>query len=648
MWTGRSSRKTAGSSRAAAVGCWITWLFAAATAAAASDLQLRAGVAAPRVFRIDVSEPAPAAEPLPSRVESDGCSLEIAAGGRVTASVGDQAVWFGEIRALAPIGRARLPAVQVSWAATPGEAIYGLGERFDGLNQYGKKVEMWVRDKPGQGRASYVCVPVVYSTGGYALFAADNPQGEFDLNSQHKGQHRYWRAGHSATLYLAVGSSLKDFVQKRAGIVGLPAGAPDWAWGLWMSRNSYENQDEAEQAIRGMAERNIPVSAIVQEAWKGRSESGDFHRFSEPKWPRLPEYFALCAEHDIKTILWQVPVVHPSTPGYADLGKYLVHDTNGAVRLRTEWLEGFANFDFTNPQAARYFKDLLRPLVKQGVRGFKVDDGEDIRSTDLFFDGRRGGQVHNEYPVLFARALHELLEEERADGILWVRSGSVGSEKYPALWAGDQYGTWDQLRSLVPAGLSAGLSGLPLWGHDIGGYIGAPTPELYIRWAQFGAFSPIMQYHGQTPREPWGFGPEAEQAFKFLAHLRMNLRPTLKALGEEAAKTGLPIMRPMILEFPDDARFVHEDTQYMLGPDLLVAPVVQQGAKTRTVKFPKGTWRHLLERMPHEGPSEADVPVDLMTPAVFVRDGATLQVELDKSARLGTWRKGAAVRTIKY
>jgi alpha-D-xyloside xylohydrolase len=175
-----------------------------------------------------------------------------------------------------------------------------------------------------------------------------------------------------------------------------------------------------------------------------------------------------------------------------------------------------------------------------------------------------------------------------------------------------------------------------------------PTTELYIRWAQFGTFSPIMQYHGQTPREPWAFGPEAEQAFKFLARLRMNLRPMLKALGDEAAKTGLPIMRPMILEFPDDARFLNEDTQYMLGPDLLVAPVIEQGAKRRTVKFPKGTWRHLLERTEFEGPSEADVPVDLMTPAVFVRDGASLQVELEKDAKLGTWRKGAPARTLTF
>ncbi len=537
--------------------------------------------------------------------------------------------WVGEARPLASYGRAQVPGIEISWQAAD-EAIYGLGQRFNSLNQSGKKCEMWIRDEPGQsgGDASYFCTPVLFSTRGYAVFAADNPEGDFDFNSAGDGKNRYRRTGQTATFYVATGKSLKELIAVRAKFQGPFAGIPDWAWGPWISRNSYENQSEAEAAIRGMIERNIPVAAIVQEAWKGTSETGDFNNFSTNRWPRLDAYFKLCSDQNIKTILWQVPVIHPSSPEYAAAAKagYFVKATDGSVRLRKHWLEGFANVDFTNPKAVAWWKNLLRPLVRMGVRGFKVDDGEDIEADDVFSDGRRGWQLHNEYPVLYARAVASLFKEEGASSVLWVRSSSLGGEQTPVLWAGDQYAKWDQLRSLVPAGLSASMSGAPFWGHDIGGYIGTPSPELYIRWTQFGAFCPLMQYHGQTAREPWNFGKDAEDAYKLLANLRVSLKPTLIALGQEATRTGMPIMRPMILEFPDDPRFLDEDTQYMLGPDLLVAPVLSEGATKRTVKFPRGTWVHLLDKRLFEGPTDAEVEIGLQSVPVFARKGSAAQI----------------------
>lgn len=562
-------------------------------------------------------------------------------------------LWSAVVRPIEWQGESRVPGLEIEWRAAGDEFIGGLGERFDGLNQNGRKVRMWIRDEPGQGDAgdaSYFCVPVVFSGAGYALFAADNPEGEFDFNSAGDGLHRYRRAGREVTLYLAAGRTLKDLLAKRMRVRGPGRGIPDWAWGPWISRNSFENQDEAEEAIRGMAARGIPVAAIVQEAWKGRSETGEFNSFSPERWPRLDEYFSLCREHGIRTILWEVPIVHPASPHYGEgvTNGYFVKKPDGSVSHRTHWLKGFANVDFTNPRAVAWWKGLLRPVVRRGISGFKADDGEAIQPDDVFSDGRRGWQVHNEYATLWNRSLTELLEEEGVDGLLWARSGSLGMEKCPALWAGDQRATWQQLRSLLPAGLSAGLSGMPFWGHDIGGYLENPSPELYIRWVQFGAFSPLMQYHGIARREPWEFGKQAEETYKLLAHVRMNLRPTLIALGREAARTGWPIMRPMRMEFPDDPRFDEEETQYMLGPDLLVAPVLEEGATKRIVKFPAGTWRHLLKLATFEGPRNAQVGIGLGTAPVFVRQGAALKVELDPGAELGTWRPGAPVRTIAF
>jgi len=232
--------------------------------------------------------------------------------------------------------------------------------------------------------------------------------------------------------------------------------------------------------------------------------------------------------------------------------------------------------------------------------------------------------------------------------MLWARSGSLGLRNYPALWAGDQGATWSQLRTIIPAGLSTGISGMPYWGHDIGGYFGSCTPELYVRWAQLGTLSPLMQYHGIEAREPWTFGPVADEAYAMLARLRMNLVPTLMALGDDAAETGLPIMRPVWMHFPDDDRFRGDDSQFLLGEDLLVAPVMEEGATGRVVRFPEGTWHHALAPIAFDGPADVAVPVGMVDAPLFVRGGTELAVQLDEGQALGTWSPDAATRTLAF
>lgn len=614
-----------------------------------SGLEVQVTQVASGLYRFDVRPAAEAAGGAPSA----GTIAFDEASGSITLRADGGRLWVCRVAALDAFGRAVVPGVELSWKAWDGEALYGLGERFDALNQAGKVVDMWIEDTPGQGdagRQSYYVTPVLYSTRGYAFFASQNPDGAFDLNASGDGANRYRRAGQQMTFHVAFGDSMKDLVRKRESVQGPHKGIPGWAWGPWISRNSFESQAEAEEVIEGMVKRGLPVAAIVQEAWKGSSESGRFNQFDPRRWPDLPRFFALCNRHGIKNVLWQVPVIHPSSPEFA-VGKekgYFVKKPDGSISFRQNWLKDFANVDFTNPDAAKYWQDLMRATVRLGVWGFKADDGEDIKPDDVFADGRRGWEMHNEYSTLYNRALTELLQQEGVDGLLWARSGSLGNERYPALWAGDQYARWGQLASLLPAGLSASISGMPFWGHDIGGYIGQPTPELYIRWAQFGALSPLMQYHGVLRREPWEFGAQAEAAYKQLANLRMNLVPTLIALGEETEATGLPIMRPMFMEFPDDARFVKEETQYMLGPDLLVAPVLEEGATGRKVEFPAGVWQHALHPVAFSGPASVEVPIGLVDAPLFVREGATLKLQLKEGAKPGEWSAGDPVREVKF
>lgn len=608
-----------------------------------------------RLLRIDAER---AAEPdTDPATWSPGPGLRVgidpASGTVAVYGGGDRALWRGGISPIEAFGRAGVPGLEIAWDAAEGEALYGLGERFDALDQYGKQVDLWIVDAPGQGdrnELTYFTAPVLYSTAGYGLFAADNPESVFDLNASGDGRHRYQRPGDKVTFYVSLGATLKEQIADRMTVQGPVRGIPDWAWGPWISKNSYENQGEAEAAIRGNLERDLPVAAVVQEAWKGSSEKGQFNTFNtDYRWPELDRYLAWCEELGIKNILWQVPILHPASPHYkvaAEQG-YFVKKPDGSISHREHWLKGFANLDFTNPDAVRFWQDLQRPLLSMPtIVGFKADDGEDIKPDDVFFDGRRGWEMHNEWSYLYNQALTDLLDQEGVDGMLWARSGSLGIERTPGLWAGDQWANWMDYRSLIPAGLSAGLSGAPFWSHDIGGYLETPTPELYIRWAQFGALSPLMQYHGVSPREPWLFGEEALAAYRTVAHLRMNLKPYLIKVGREAAATGLPVMRPMILEFPGDARFTSEDTQYMLGPDLLVAPVLEAGARSRTVKFPEGVWHHLSHRVAYAGPSEVEVPMALADVPGFLREGAEIPVQLDEDGELGRWHQDMPFRTL--
>lgn len=582
----------------------------------------------------------------------DAWKVEMSEATGVRVYLDDVLFWEASLTSLDAYGRAGAPGTALAWKAKDDERIYGLGERFNGWDQAGKQVEMWIEDAPGQdsGSPSYYVTPVVYSSAGYALCVTDNPEGVFSFNAGQGGMHRYERAGQSFRFYLMAGATLKELVRLRAMLQGPLRGIPDWAWGPWISRNSYETQAEAEEALRGMMARNLPVAAIVQEAWKGSSEEGAFNLFNTNHWPDLPAYFDFCRACDVKNILWQVPIIHPDSPHYKEAAAkgYFVKAPDGSVRHRQAWLKGFANVDFTNPEAVAFWKDLLRPVIRLGVYGFKTDDGEDIHATDVFSDGRRGWQMHNEYAVLYGRAALAALDEEGMDGMLWSRSGSLGIESIPALWAGDQWASWAQMASLIPAGLSTSMSGMPFWGHDIGGYLGDPSPELYIRWVQFGAFSPLMQYHGIAKREPWFFGEEAERAYALLARLRMNFKPLLIELGREAAETGVPIMRPMLMEFPDDLRFLSEDTQYMLGPDLLVAPVLTEGEAGRVVAFPEGGWVHLLGGYAVRGPRACWAPVNLEDAPVFVRQDAVLRLQVEDPAALGTWQKDAPVRDCRF
>jgi alpha-D-xyloside xylohydrolase len=282
-----------------------------------------------------------------------------------------------------------------------------------------------------------------------------------------------------------------------------------------------------------------------------------------------------------------------------------------------------AILDFTNPEAADWFKDLHRPLLRMGVDVFKTDFGEDIPSDAVFSNGQTGAAMHNLYPLLYNRTVFEVTQEEKGYGVVWGRSAFAGSQQYPLVWSGDPAADFQSLASTIRGGLSAGLSGLPFWSNDIGGYRGTPSAELYVRWAQFGLFCSHSRMHGDSPREPWAFGEEAVSLVRKYALLRYELFPYIYSAAFEAGLKGLPVLRALPLAFPDDPNVFDKDLEYMFGPWFLVAPVIEPDGN-RGVYLPEGIWFDYWAGDRLEGPQNLRLRVPLDILPLYVRAGAII------------------------
>jgi alpha-D-xyloside xylohydrolase len=280
--------------------------------------------------------------------------------------------------------------------------------------------------------------------------------------------------------------------------------------------------------------------------------------------------------------------------------------------------------DYSDPRAAAWIEERLRPLFEMGVSAIKVDFGEGA-PADGIYAGVDTAAAHNAYPLYYAKAIWDATEQARGPGeaVLWARAGWAGSQRYPVHWSGDGLSRFEDLACVLRATLSMGLSGFPFDSHDIGGFLGTPTPELYVRWAQLGLLSSHARVHGLGPREPWAFGSRAEAIVRRIVELRYRLMPYIWSEALESVATSLPMVRAMVLEDPDDPTLAWLDDQYLFGRDLLVAPILDAGDR-RKVYLPKGAWVAFESGRVHQGPCWLDVVAPLDVVPMFARAGAVL------------------------
>jgi alpha-D-xyloside xylohydrolase len=513
-----------------------------------------------------------------------------------------------------------------------GECIYGLGERFGPLVKNGQTVETWNEDGGTNSDHSYKCIPFYLSSRGYGLLVNSPAKVEFEIGTERVTQVQLAAPGEALDYYVFYGPDPKDVVEKYTRLSGRPAVPPAWSFGLWLSTSFTTQYDEktVTEFVDGMREREIPLSVFHFDCfWMRQRHWCDFE-WDREKFPDPAAMLKRLKAKGLKISVWINPYVSQMSRLF-DEGRakgYFVKRRDGSVYQADQWQPGMAYVDFTNPHALAWYQAKLRHLLDMGVDSFKTDFGERIPFDDnvVYHDGADPRLMRNYYCYLYNRAVFELLESYHGKGeaLVFARAATTGCQKFPVHWGGDCEATFESMAEDLRGGLSFCMSGPAFWSHDIGGFTGTANAALYKRWVAFGLLSTHSRLHGSSSyRVPWLFDEESVAVMRHFARLKNRLFPYLFAAAHDAAERGHPVMRAMVLEYPDDPACRYLDRQYMLGSALLVAPVFRQD-NLAEYYLPEGRWTDLVTGQLIEGGQWRTHVVDFMHVPLFGRENSMI------------------------
>ncbi|KAL1409068.1 hypothetical protein Q8F55_005892 [Vanrija albida] len=518
-----------------------------------------------------------------------------------------------------------------------GETIYGLGERFGTFVKNGQVVGMFNDDHACHSHKTYKNIPFYLSSRGFGVFLNHPEEVEYEIGRAYNSKIGISVRGERLEYFIIGGGSTKAALQKYVQMVGRPALPPAWTFGLYLTTSFTTSYDEATVShfLQKMKDNDCPVRVFHLDCFWMEAYDWCSFRWDPIAFPNPRKYLAdIKAKFGVKICAWVNPYISQRTHLFQegmDKG-YFVTRKDGSVWQWDWWQPGMAVVDFSNPDAYKWYAGLIRELLDTGVDTIKTDFGERSPHKDVtFHDGSDPRKMHNYYSYLYNKCVWDVIEDKygKHEAALWARSATTGSQRLPIHWGGDPYSTWEGMAETLRGGLSLGLSGFSFWSHDIGGFRGSPDPVLFCRWAAFGLFSSHSRLHGcDSYRVPWDFGDEAVRITSKMTHEKMRLMPYIFGSALQAHETGLPLMRAMVLEFPDDLVAPTLDKQFMLGDSLLVAPVF---GNTAQFYIPEGRWTNYWTGETVDGPRwvvEKDYPLDEIP--LYVRPGTVLLLGPEK------------------
>lgn len=481
-----------------------------------------------------------------------------------------------------------------------GETVYGLGERFGTFVKNGQTVDMWNADGGTLSEYAYKNVPFYLTSQGYGVLVNHPGRVSYEVGSHQVNRVQFSAEGHSLDYYLFGGPTMKDALDQYTALSGRPALPPEWSFGLWLSTSFTTNYDEATilANIDRMEALGIPISVFHFDCFWMRELTWTSLIWDRRNFPDPAGMLKRIKDKGIKVCVWMNPYIAEASPLFDEgaANGYLLHDLDGGVYQVDHWQPGLAFVDFTNQAACAWFAGKLKALVDMGVDSFKTDFGERIPTEVRYFDGSDPERMHNYYSYLYNQTVFNLLRDVKGVGeaVVFARAATTGGQQFPVHWGGDNIATYPSMAETLRGGLSLGLSGYGFWSHDISGFTDMATPDLYKRWVAFGLLSSHSRLHGSTTaRMPWLFDDEAVDVLRFFNNLKQHLMPYLMDMALEAHERGIPMLRAMVMEFPDDLTCRPLDRQYMLGSALLVALIFNESGQV-SYYLPEGQWRHLL------------------------------------------------------
>lgn len=533
------------------------------------------------------------------------------------------------------------------------EQFFGLGEKTGSINRRGKSFRMWNSDKPcygGNEDPLYKSIPFFMSNYGYGIFFDNTHKADFKMGSESNDFFSFEAPDGEMVYYFIYGPTYKQIIKRYVQLTGKPIMPPSWALGFSQCRGMLTNEKLTREIASEFRKRKIPCDVIYQDI--GWTENLQDFQWRKDNYLDPVKMLSDLEDKGFKVIVSQDPVVSQSNKeqwSEADSLGYFTRDvrTGKSYDMPWPWGGNCGVVDFTNPAVANWWGKYQQKAIDDGVRGFWTDMGEPAWSNEentdrLFMQHNKGmhSEIHNVYGLTWDRVVTQQFEKRNPNTRIFqmTRAGYAGMQRYTFGWSGDSGNGnnvlegWSNLQGQLPLAMSAGLGLIPFWTCDISGYCGDITDhqamgELYARWIQFGVFNPLSRAHheGNNAAEPWRFGPQVEKICRNAIEFKYKLFPYIYSYAREAYDTGLPLIRPLVLEYSQNVETYNLNSQFLFGKELLVAPVVEQGASSVDVYLPKGDWIDFSDGLTrYKGKKWISYPVSLESIPVFVKSGSII------------------------